>query len=427
MESFKIYDKAVKLSFQFKVITFLLIISSLSWGGTETVSDSVAVNVRQIIFRIAPVLIVIAYLFVLDSKRNLHAMKTLSRPIFWPVLLYLVFSVIGGSYGHYPLLAYWKTVEYFSVVYWAATLLSLTKNKQLTDIFRVVLISIVFIFVWMIIIASVYPSEGWFFEGSFKLNGVLPTINPNAIGFYCLYALVIAYHISKPIFRIIIVPFIFIFIIETSRSSYIAALVLLLLGVVTLVYKRPRKNYVVFLAMFTAVFSTLLSYFWVDVQLYILRGANDWSDLSNLSGRTSLWMIGVEELKRTFPFGNGIGTSSRYLYLNYDEIKQSVSMHNSPLELLINAGMGGVVMIIWYCGTGLSILISFLKSRRLMVHNDLVLMLYIILSTRFLSSSALASLQIELIIFFIVIIQHGRQKADEGLLRIGNSRRHEVC
>lgn len=390
---------------QFKCITFILIMSTFSWGGVESVSQSVGVNISQLIFRIIPVFIVVIYLFALDEKRGFKAIKLSITPFFLPVSLYIIFSVIGGSGSYYPLLSFWKAVEYFSVLYWAMTLTTLLRYYDIKEIYGVILISINLLLVWLVVVAFIFPSEGWFFQGTFKLNGIFPSVNPNALGFYALYGIAISYHVSKSTFIYTLIPLLFLLIIEASRSSYVSVLIISFSGLLVMLYKKT--NVVIFLAsIFVLIIVGFLVFiFWGGVQQHILRGSADWSGLSELSGRATLWAIGFEEMKNNLPFGNGIGTSTRFLYLSYDEIRKSVSMHNSPLELVLNAGLAGAVMILWFCYMGASIVLRFLKNRRAMIMDDVVFLLFVMLVVRSLSSSALASLQIELFLMYVIFLQ----------------------
>lgn len=391
------------LPLQFKVVSVYLMIATFSWGSGNTSSSVGHVDIVQAFMRMMPVLFAILYFIILDLYRNGKSIRRLGEMVVAPFLVYSISSAVFGFFSLNPLLSLWKSFEFISVVLWFSTAYSLRLGASKDRLFSLVAFVLIALGIWLIISACLNPSVGWFFQGAFRLNGVLPIVNPNALGFYFLFILIITFTLHRTLFYILFIPCFLLFILSASRSSYVAFILIAFVFLIEL-FIKPFKRMDVIRIVFAVFVVIVLSLFVSEISKHVLRGAEGFSSLEEGSGRFVFWKVGMEEIWSNFPAGRGIGSSTRYLYLDYEEIKKSVSMHNSALELVLNAGFFGAILVCMFLYKGFQLTYGYFAHKSDIIIKNLDLMIYITLFARFMTSSSLASFQIELFLLFILFL-----------------------
>ena len=360
-----------------------LIISSFSYGNND---------IYQYIFRVGGIF---SFFIMLSTARVVLNRQYLFRvyisPIASAIFLYTIVSAYSSSLSLNPLLGYWKSLEVFCVFLY---LLFIANTRQANednnilyiDIFKkvvatILLISIVFKFIVTGVLVD-------------KISGYFPIINSNSIASLSLILSLIFLYDKKAFLGVL---FFLIMIFSGSKTSL--GIFLLLLIVFAHLYKKQGYSKGVTKLFALTAFSLIVIFLYPVYEEAYLSGI----DLARLSGRVHIWESvdaldgGGYILSKVF-HGNGIGVSSRYIYLISDEINHSVSMHNSWLEIILASGFIVslyIFGIILYSG---KILFFYAKNRL----NIVLFFIFTVVFIRSFTSSNLSSIQPEMILFYII-------------------------
>jgi O-antigen ligase len=146
------------------------------------------------------------------------------------------------------------------------------------------------------------------------------------------------------------------------RGRRSIALVLTLVGIVTIIAAQYRTGYVAFVAgalvifwfrkrvvfvvlLVTATFVVLWSPSLIgSAQPYVLRGQTT-EEAQGLSGRTDYWSHAIPVWKESPVIGRGLWTASRYEVLAPLGLDNTASVHSTWVEALVGTGVVGVTLL----------------------------------------------------------------------------------
>ncbi|MED4094036.1 O-antigen ligase family protein [Peribacillus simplex] len=174
----------------------------------------------------------------------------------------------------------------------------------------------------------------------------------------------------------------FISMIWTDSTNSLMSTIIFLVFFILFYYKKNNIKMILF--VFTGV--GLLSILYIKGFLDGIIAFVKYGDLSEFSGRTDIWMAGLNTLKESIFFGVGIGQSKNVLSSNDFNFDQ---FHNGYLEILVS---GGVILFIVYIVLGIYMVINL---RRLYSIHKLIGSIY--LASFF---SLIFSMFFESIVFF---------------------------
>ncbi|MCL2324913.1 MAG: O-antigen ligase family protein [Proteobacteria bacterium] len=380
-----------------RLVRVVLFLTSFSWtfnpiedymgGGT---------SIEKIISRMIPMLIVAAYALVGPGRRHL---RQIWRPSHWPILWYILMGVMCGISSIQPALVAWKGAEIFILLMWI-TVSCPTQADTKREF--VAIARCVEILLWAtIILAIINPGLGLRRSASLLpwLQGYLPMLNPNAIGFLSLLAIIRLLFLpakAKPI-RLLIVSGTL--LCSQSRTSYAVMALVLMIFVIEGLRMRAYGRVVVAsaLALCTALFSLGA----LDTLMRVIMRGQSIDELDSLSGRTDYWTFAFQYISW---FGEGLATGSRSLiFLDSDTFhKGSVNMHNSFIEALLGAGYVGALPFL------LMLTLSVLRQAwRALAHpnifNAIFLSCAMMFAARGMTSIVLALFSFDMLLLFIFL------------------------
>ena len=204
-------------------------------------------------------------------------------------------------------------------------------------------ISYLEVLMWVtVFLAIIRPSAGLRPSSSIIpwIQGYLPILNPNTIGFVSVIALtrVIFLPVKYKAMRVALLSGTL--LCAQSRTSDIVMMAALAVFIVDGL--RHKKIGRAVAAMAATLGFLCLAAGWMDQIVRIFMRGESIEEMSSLSGRTDYWGFAIEHISW---FGDGLATGSRSLiFLDSDPFSHgSVNMHNSFIEALIGAGYIGAI------------------------------------------------------------------------------------
>jgi len=341
-----VIKKSKKLFTRNKLLKFawaLLFISVFLWR-MRTSRDLMANPVDTTAFlRMAEVAVAgLIAVFMLMTRPNISA-------LLGPVGLMLVYSlagVISGVYSSFPFYAAYKALETTAGVVLITAILGRCEDFESIKEFvqlNIALFGLLIVLIWMG--AMLWPALA--FSGSkgilsIKLFGVLPVINPNAVGFIgALLALVAFCQMNKTLFahekifwRNLLIISVITLIIAQSRTSLIGFVVAT--AVWLLLNRKIKILFFVLLVGFMIILNIATSEFIVE---YFKRGSSD-EMLYTLTGRIQAWGHAWQMFKQSPILGYGFASGARFDVLHGQGM---VGMHGSLFDVLVNVGLLGLI------------------------------------------------------------------------------------
>lgn len=321
-----------------KLMRVLLFLSSFSWSFT-TIENYMAEGtpLEKVVMRMLPLGLVALY-SVFGPNRN-H-LRRFFRPGNLTLIWYLSFGVIFGLRGIQPALSLWKGMEIAILMLWVATACYDVRATR-REFFAIV--KLVEILLWATFLLALFNPELGFRRSSLPIpwiQGYLPMLNPNIVGFMSVVALcrLMFFSARGKVFRI---PFVVLMLLMSqSRTSY--AVTAIALVIFTVDGLRDRNLLRVFVASSFAFLAALMALGALDSILRLLMRGQVSEDLDTLSGRTEYWVFALQEVSWT---GGGFATASRSLIFADGSVfhKGSVNTHNSFVEALLGAGIIGAL------------------------------------------------------------------------------------
>ena len=321
-----------------KIVRIILFLTSFSWTFNK-IQDYMGEStpIEKIATRMIPMFIVAVYCVTCPNK---HYLKRMFRPGLIPLLWYVIWGVMGGLTSTQPALCMWKGAEILITMMWVTVSCTdvETTKRELICIARYIEVLL-----WVTVaLAVINPSLGTIPSMSFIpwLRGYFPLINPNAIGFLSVMAMIRLLFFPakyKPIRMFMVAGTL---LCAQSRTSYAVMMVAFLIFVFDGLKTRNLPR--VIGASFFSVLALMLAMGWLDAILAIVLRGESAEEIQTLSGRTDYWEFAFDHISYT---GNGLATGSRSLIFIGEETfkKGSVNMHNSFIEALIGAGYIGAI------------------------------------------------------------------------------------
>ncbi len=368
-----------------KLIRVYLFLSMFSWSVTslEDYAGGGGLTPDKLFLRILPLVLAVAYCFLGPLKKNLYGLK---RPIFWPVWIYLAFGILCGLRSAALFLPMWKGFEIFASVVWVAATCPDEKHLKREFVATTFLIEVLMYI--ELLLAIINPDRGFWKSHTVLpwIAGYIPVINPNAMGFLTL--IVLLRHLFLPsrykVLRMMLTGAIFLCAqSRTSYATFAAALVVCVFDGL-----RQRKLGRVLIASGGAAAAAILALGYFDAIKAVVQRGETAEEISSLSGRTDYWNAALEHADW---LGGGLAVGARSLiYVAADTFhKGMVSLHNSYLEVILDAGyIGGACYIVAIVGNILRI--GFRSLRQPSEFNVVFLACSIMFATRGMTSVVLA-------------------------------------
>lgn len=321
-----------------KLMRVLLFLSSFSWSFT-TIENymSEGTPLEKVVTRMLPLALVALYGLFGPNREHL---RRFFRPGNLTLIWYLSFGIIFGMRGIQPALSLWKGLEIIVLMLWIATTcydVRATRREFLA------IVKLVEILLWVTLVLALISPELGFRRSSSLIpwvQGYLPMLNPNIIGFMSVVVLcrLIFFPARGKAFRI---PFVALMLLMSqSRTSYAVSAIALV--IFTLDGLRDRNLLRVFIASSFAFLAALLAFGALDSLVRVFMRGQVSEDFDTLSGRTEYWVFALKEVSWG---GGGFATASRSLIFADGSVfhKGSVNTHNSFVEALLGAGIIGAV------------------------------------------------------------------------------------
>ncbi len=324
-----------------KFVRLMLFLTSFSWTFNP-IQDYMGEGtpIEKIITRMLPMFIVVTYCVTCQYRERI---KQMFRPGWWPLLWYIGIGILCGITSVQPALCAWKGAEIIITLMWIMTACrdADTTRREFMAFSRM----IEGLLLVTVLLAFINPALGFRHSSSIIpwLQGYLPILNPNAIGFMSVIAVARLLFFPakyKPV-RLMLVAFTL--LCAQSRTSY--GVTCLILFIFIIEGLRTRQLLRVAIASFFGIGALFLFMGWIDTILTIFMRGQSIEEFSTLSGRTDYWAFALE---RSSWFGGGLATGSRSLIFVGEETfhKGTVNMHNSFIEALMGTGYVGAVPFI---------------------------------------------------------------------------------
>jgi O-antigen ligase len=247
------------------------------------------------------------------------------------------------------------------------------------------------------------------------MNGTLPYMNANELGFLSVVIAVISLHRlseqSPPVPKLYYLASLalsgFMLILSQARTSIAAFVVVLVFLTMYLPRMRKLAFPLIIAGGIFVIFAGLESVEDVAVE-YLRRGATD-QQLETLSGRTGLWEYGWNMIMAAPIFGHGFEAGVKYGGVKFG-IPIGAHMHNAHMQVVVNSGFAGYVvwlsMILIVCVATTAIFFRTRREKnikRMGYEAELVSILIIIL-IKTVTGSLLVSHQNSLMLFMAIMV-----------------------
>ena len=409
---FYVLKKSKNLFTKNKLLKFawaILFISVFLWR-LRTSSDLMANPVDTTAFiRMAEVTVAaLIAVLMLMTKPNISAFMG-------PVGLMLIYSlagIISGVYSSYPLYAAYKALETTAGVVLIAAILGRCEDFESIKEFvqlNIALFGLLIVLVWMG--AMLWPALA--FSGSkgilsIKLFGVMPVLNPNAVGFIgALLALVAFCQMNKNLakqekkfWRNLLIVSLITLIIAQSRTSLIGFVVAI--GVWLLLNRKVKIIFFIFLLVLMIAFNIATSEILVE---YFKRGSSD-EMLYTLTGRTKAWGHAWQMFKQSPILGYGFASGARFDVLHG---KGMVGMHGSIFDVIVNVGLLGLIPWLMALIVGwIQLIGTFLRYSQIMnptvkMFHSLMISIMLLITFRALTGTTIVMHDKEFLLLLVVL------------------------
>lgn len=330
-----------------KIVRIIFFLTSFSWTFNPHQDYTYSTGgplLEKIVSRMIPMSIVAIYALTCEHR---HLLKRMFRPGLWPLLWYVLFAVQCGMTSIQPALSAWKGAEIIiALMFFTVSCRdSISTRKELVAFIRLYEI----LLWWTVALAIVQPTLGIRRSPSMLpwLQGYLPVINPNALGFISVFTITRLLFLParfKPVRLLFVAGTL---ICAQSRTSYAVTLVALLIYIIEGL--RVRQFGRVILTFMCALVALGLAMGWHEMIMQVVMRGQTSDEMSSLSGRTDYWDYALRYASWT---GGGLATGSRSLIFESDTafVKGSVNMHNSFIEAVMGGGYIGAVPFIALLG-----------------------------------------------------------------------------
>ncbi|AJG58220.1 MULTISPECIES: O-antigen ligase family protein [Bacillus] len=303
----------------------------------------------RVIMWMIPIIVCLLYI-IKSNKLVLEGFKG----IIFMMTIYALYALISSFYSVIPTLSFYRSVELLVVIIVVSYVINKIQNLDELKIFLnlnyLILTCLIFI-TWLIF--PVYPNLVSFGFGDgggtkFQLGGVF--IHPNALGTIATIVFIISFFrtlrtkiLSEKYMYVWMTLFSFITLFSTvSRTNLLIAV-----GV-TIIALMVSKYYKILIMMFNLSVITILIIPFIREKLidFFMRG-QDLSLLFSLSERLPIWNAAIQVSQNKPILGHGF-VSSRIIMPEAYRVAHfaPTSAHNSFLDVLVNLGYMGMILII---------------------------------------------------------------------------------
>ena len=346
--------------------------------------------------------------FMLMTKPNISA---LMGPV-GLMLMYSLSGIISGVYSSYPLYAAYKALETTAGVVLITAILGRCEDfdsiKEFVQL-NIALFGLLIVLVW--VGALLWPALA--FSGSkgilsVKLFGVMPVINPNAVGFIgALLALVAFCQMNKKLatkekifWRNLLIVSLITLVIAQSRTSLIGFVVAI--GVWLLLNRKMKILFFISLLALIILFNIAASEILVD---YFKRGSSD-EMLYTLTGRTTAWGHAWRMFKQSPLLGYGFASGARFDVLQGQGM---VGMHGSIFDVIVNVGLLGLIpwlmalIIGWIQLVGTFLRFSHIMNPTVKMFHSLMISIMLLISFRAMTGTTIVMHDKEFLLLLVVL------------------------
>lgn len=289
-----------------------------------------------------PIIFLFSFRFLSNKKLN---KKIINHPIIKILILFGVFQILSSIWSINPAYTLFRSVEYFGSILLVIISIHYIKNFR-PEKFLINWHYFLIISVWIGLIlnpsGALKPAESSIF--GFMLHGNLFQINANSVsqfsGALILFFLIKFLHKKTTKFDYVLFPFIILTIILAQGRTGIAALILAI--IIYAITKRLITRFVLVLALPLTV---LFAFNSVDILEYLERGQTT-SNIETFSGRLNYWQYGFLAFYESPILGNGAYSGVRFKVLPMIDDSTLSSLHNSWVDLLVNNGLFGFILML---------------------------------------------------------------------------------
>lgn len=321
-----------------KIARVFLFLTSFSWVN-NSIEDYAGGSTpfEKLVTRMLPLAIVALFCITCEHRDKI---KTVFRTGLWPLLWYVVFSVFCGLASIQPMLCAWKGVEILiALMYVCVTCRDADSTRREVIAFC----KLIEILMWTTIaLALISPSRGFIPSPSIIpwIQGYLPILNPNAVGFLSVIALtrLLFFDASHKGIRLMVIAVTL--LCAQSRTSYAVTCVALAIFVIESLRKKHFGPAIAGCSLVAV--ALLFSLGWHEQILKVLARGESAEEISSLSGRTVYWDYAIDHIDW---MGKGLATGSRSLIFERDNPFHLglVGTHNSFIEALLGGGYIGAI------------------------------------------------------------------------------------
>jgi O-antigen ligase len=351
--------------------------------STETVGSGAEGSFfrnAKFFYRVLPISSILPPLFLLDyCYCGLQGFRRLFSFPALAITFYLAISIFASFQSSQILVGGWKTVEAGVCLYWAAVVSVHAERYRFPSPLGKFLLLPVVVTVYALAGGVLFPSINFIRETRSPLPILIcavPSFSHNYLSFVAVYSFVRlqAYSMVERHFWVVrgvllLITSIVLFLTQT-RAAWLAAVLALAANAAGFVYvsgaavrltQRQFGYLFAILVLLTA--GTLYAIKSPERFTAILARGQDTAELSELSGRTVMWNIAIEEIKKRPLLGAGVSVATRsvnqtneykslLLSINNKWMTVTPNLHNANLEILMNSGLVGglpyvLLLLVW--------------------------------------------------------------------------------
>lgn len=289
------------------------------------------------------------------------------------ITVYLGASAVASVMTSALVIGGWKTLEAAVCCYWAAIASAHVQQNRLPSPLPRYLLFFVFLTAYSLVCGALFPSESLIYETRAPLPiliCLIPTFAQNYLAFVAVYAL-----IGLSIYRYrflrgwlvrtgLIASSLVVFLLTQTRAAWLSVGLVLSCSIICRLLVRSsgmNLNRAQTFWTLSGIALVLASVFIVarspELAISAVSRGQGVSEMSKLSGRTAMWSIAKEEIRKRPVWGSGISVAVRrvnrgaeykslLISINKKWLDVTPNLHNSILEILMNAGFLGGTMIV---------------------------------------------------------------------------------
>jgi len=352
--------------------------------------------------------------------------KLLSGLPLW-ALLYGLTAMVSVCYSSVGIYTFWKSLELTVAIIGISIILALDNPYQIVKKGFYIYTTLLFLLILTVWIGAILKPSLAFIKGPGllpQIQGILPIINPNGLGFISAITSLIYIHRfftssdkrTLVLFQIVICLTTLIF--AQARTSLIG----LLIGIIVLLILNKGFRSVLVIAFF-AILLILLPEVTKIGENYFLRGQSR-ERLSAFSGRIYGWELARNKIVQSPWVGYGFAAGGRYDVFKDSKYK-GTDLHNAFFEVMISTGIIGFIpWLLCFFGVFVSLILFYLKHRSVLntkakQFHILTIATYFIILTRSLTSSEIAINGVGFMLLLLLLVYSQSLREDKTKAALG--------